>query len=280
MKIDVIGVSKTWETQSIIDEIRRRGIICQYVDPRNISYIIDNDKIKCFYEDKNYELPKAVILRGGLTRSIKDAGRLFINFLELSQVKVLDKPVTVWRDLDKAYQSMCLVKHGLPHPKTFYKIPSKLVNKEVKTEIVTKPVLGSKGRDISKRQHLESELGDDYLAQEFRGRLGEDIRVLVVNGKIIGAMKRKSQEDEWRSNVALGGKGEIFEITENLEKVASEAQKSLGMFFSGIDLLEENGDYIVLEVNRAPQFREFQKITNIDVAQKVVEELINEVGDK
>ena len=277
-KIDVLGISETWETKRIIEEINIKGINCQYIDPRKISYIISKNEIKCFYEDKQYTLPDAIILRGGLTRSIKDSGRLFINYLELKNIKIYDEPVIVWRDLDKQYQSMKIVSAGLNHPKTFYKIKQKIINEELKNEIVLKPILGSKGKGIERIDKLNNELDENYIAQEFRGKIGEDIRVIVVNGEVLGAMKRKSEGSEWRSNIALGAKGENIKLTKKLVDTASKAQKALGMFFSGVDLLEEGNEYVVLEVNRAPQFKEFESVTKINVAKLLVENVLNELN--
>ncbi|MFT4283135.1 MAG: ATP-grasp domain-containing protein [Candidatus Woesearchaeota archaeon] len=276
-KIDVLGISKTWETKRVIEEIKNKGIECEYIDPRKVSYIIGNEEIKCFYENKPYKLPHAIILRGGLTRLIKDSGRLFINYLEMKKVKIYDEPSVIYKDFDKQYQSMKIVNAGLNHPKTFYKINKEIINEEVKNEVVIKPILGSKGRGMKKLERLNEDIDENYIAQEFTGKLGEDIRVIVINGEVIGAMKRKSAKDEWRSNIALGGKGEKIKFSEELAKTAIKAQKALGMFFSGVDILEEKNKYIVLEVNRAPQFKEFETITKINVAKALVEKVLNEL---
>ncbi len=280
MKIDVVGASSTYEVTKILDSLAKQNISSEFVDPRTVSYIISNNEIKCFINNKEYEVPTAIIVRGGFTGTLRDSGRLFLNYLSLIGVLILDKPEVVFKDLDKVYQSMALCSKGLPHPKTLYKIGFNDTNSLINENIVIKPNIGSKGRGISKVQSLSKDLDDDCFSQEFRGKPGEDIRVIMINGKVVGGMKRSNSNGEWRSNIALGSNGSLFEVNSFLANICKKAQEATDMFFCGIDILEDGNEYIILEVNRAPQFKEFEKVTGINISKMLVEEVLNETSNK
>lgn len=99
-----------------------------------------------------------------------------------------------------------------------------------------------------------------------------DIRVIVLDGKAIGGMKRSAVGEEFRSNFSLGGAVERWELSEADKKLAEKVAKVCGLDYGGVDIMKDNnGNSYVLEVNRQCQFQGFEKSTGINVAKKVVE---------
>lgn len=103
-----------------------------------------------------------------------------------------------------------------------------------------------------------------------------DIRVIVLNGKAIGGMKRSAVGDEFRSNFSLGGAVEKWELSENDKELAEKVARVCGLDYCGVDIMkDENDKSYILEVNRQCQFQGFEKATGINVAKKIVEMFIN-----
>src|SRR5690606_30553409 len=77
-----------------------------------------------------------------------------------------------------------------------------------------------------------------YLLQEFvKSSKGRDIRVFVINGQVVASMMRSAKKGEFRSNIELGGKGSVVEISEEEKLMAIRATQVLGLNYAGVDLI-------------------------------------------
>jgi ribosomal protein S6--L-glutamate ligase len=103
-----------------------------------------------------------------------------------------------------------------------------------------------------------------------------DLRVIVLDGKVIGAMKRSAVGEEFRSNYSLGGEVEVWNLSDEDKKLAEKVAKVCGLDYCGVDLMKDTeGKTYVLEVNRQCQFKGFEQSTGINVAKLVVEMFFN-----
>ena len=110
------------------------------------------------------------------------------------------------------------------------------------------------------------------IVQEYMGdRPGEDLRVLVVGGKVIGAMKRTAPEGDFRANISNGGTGDLYPVTDEIEYIARETAKVLNLDIAGIDLLFDHRGFRVCEANSNPGFSGFETYCNIDVADVITD---------
>lgn len=99
-----------------------------------------------------------------------------------------------------------------------------------------------------------------------------DLRVIVLDGKAIGAMKRSAVGDEFRSNFSLGGAVEAWNLSETDRQLAEKVANVCGLDYCGVDIMKDENDVsYILEVNRQCQFQGFEKSTGINVAKMVVE---------
>lgn len=115
-------------------------------------------------------------------------------------------------------------------------------------------------------------LDQRVLVQHYvRESRGMDIRVLVVGGEAIAAMRRVAVGDEIRSNLHQGGRAEAVAITPLLEKTALAAAGALGLEVSGVDLLPSKNGPVVAEVNGSPGLAGLQEATGEDLAAQILE---------
>lgn len=99
-----------------------------------------------------------------------------------------------------------------------------------------------------------------------------DIRVVIVEGKAIGGMKRSAVGEEFRSNFSLGGKVEEWKLSDEERNLAEKVAKVCGLDYAGVDIMkDENDKNYILEVNRQCQFQGFEKSTGINVGKAIVE---------
>lgn len=104
-----------------------------------------------------------------------------------------------------------------------------------------------------------------YQAYE-KESAGRDLRVIVVGGKAVGAMERRAQDGEFRSNIELGGVGKGVDLDENARAVAERAATALGLDYCGVDLLLTARGAVVCEVNSNAFFEGFESATGVNVA--------------
>ena len=110
----------------------------------------------------------------------------------------------------------------------------------------------------------------DFLVQEFvEEAAGEDVRCLVIGGKVVAAMMRTAAAGEFRSNLHQGGSAKSVRITKEEREVAVLAAKALGLGFAGVDLVRSGTGPKVLEVNSSPGLEGIETISKKDVADLV-----------
>jgi ribosomal protein S6--L-glutamate ligase len=147
-------------------------------------------------------------------------------------------------------------------------------------DVVVKPLFGSEGRGMVRVSDtelawrtfrtLERTQCVLYL-QQFIRHPGWDLRVFVLGGRVLTAMRRHANGD-WRTNVAQGGSGEVTRIGAEEESLALRAAGAVGAAIAGVDLLPgPRGEWYVIEVNAVPGWRALTAVTGIDVATEVIQ---------
>jgi RimK family alpha-L-glutamate ligase len=187
---------------------------------------------------------------------------------------------------DKLRTGQRLAASNIPIPKTMmvrYPIDDGLVEQHIGFPCVVKLVTGSYGegvylcerkRDYKKLMEFIDTLGakKTMIVQEYMSaRPGEDLRVFVIGGRVLGAMKRTAPEGDFRANITGGGTGANFEVTPEIEYLAIETARVLGLNIAGVDLLFGENGFVVCEANSNPGFGGFEKYCEIDVADKLTE---------
>ena len=97
-----------------------------------------------------------------------------------------------------------------------------------------------------------------------------DVRAFVVDGRVVGAMKRTGKEGEFRSNLHRGGSAQLIELTQEEETTAIKAAKALGLHVAGVDMLQSERGPLVIEVNSSPGLEGIEKATGQDIAGEIV----------
>jgi ribosomal protein S6--L-glutamate ligase len=202
--------------------------------------------------------------------------------LEVRGTAVLNPPKSIEICVDKYLATARLDAAGIPVPPTIacqHADAALEAFKQLSGDVIVKPLFGSEGRgmvrisdpDIAWRtfRTLERLQAVLYL-QKYIAHPGWDLRVLVLGGKVLAAMRRHANGG-WRTNVAQGGRAECVRATEVEEKLAVRAASVVGAAVAGVDLLPgPNGEYYVIEVNAVPGWRALAPVAGIDVAAALV----------
>jgi ribosomal protein S6--L-glutamate ligase len=198
--------------------------------------------------------------------------------LQARGVRVLNPPAAVEACVDKYLASARLEAAGLRVPPTIVCQHADAALEAFATlggDVVVKPLFGSEGRgmvrlsdpDLAWRTFRTLERTQSILyLQRFIRHPGWDLRVFVLDGRPLAAMRRWSNGG-WRTNIAQGGRAEVMRLGAEEEQLAVRAAAALGAPVAGVDLLPgPGGDWYVLEVNAVPGWRSLAPVTGVDVA--------------
>lgn len=205
--------------------------------------------------------------------------------LSAAGVRVLNSPKALECAVDKYLALVRMESAGLT-------VPSTIVCENADTaleafdrlggDVVVKPIFGSEGRGIVRVSDREiavrtfrtlERIQAVLYVQRFIENDGFDVRVLVLGGHVLGAMRRRANGD-FRANVACRAVAENHTITDQETQAALGAALAVGARFAGVDLLYgRDGTCYVIEVNAVPGWRAFQKVTEIDVPHAVIANL-------
>jgi len=207
--------------------------------------------------------------------------------LAAAGVPVLNPPRAVEASVDK-YLSTCLIEAaGLPVPPTVAAESSADAldaYDAIGPDVVVKPLFGSEGRGIVRVESREiarrvfqtlERIGALIYLQKFVKHPGHDVRVFVLKGRVVGAIRRYAAAGEWRTNVAVGGRAEAVRPGPELSRLALGAAGAVGALMAGVDLLDDpdRGGPVVIEVNAVPGWRALAAATGVDVAAAVLDAL-------
>ena len=208
--------------------------------------------------------------------------------LQACGVRVLNPPRAVEICVDKYLAAALLEAAGLRVPPTVacqHADAALEAFEALGGDVVVKPLFGSEGRGMVRVSDPEmawrtfrtlDRMQAVLYLQRFIRHPGWDLRVFVVGGRVLTAMRRRASSD-WRTNVAQGGAGEPARLGREEELLALRAAAALGAPVAGVDLLPgPGGEWYVLEVNAVPGWRALAPVAGVDVAAAVVRYLTDE----
>ena len=283
---------ESYETQRLLEEFGNHKIEVKLIDPNEIDIFVNKEnKQSILVNGKSLPLPKFVFPRtgSGTTYYIKAVIRHF----ERMGVPVINSSDAIDNVKDKLYTHQILAQSNLDIPNTMllkHPIDIDFVEKNIGFPVIVKKISGSYGRGVflceDKKQLKQlvtmaelSKKSYDIIIQEFvKDTWGKDLRVFVVNNKVVGCMMRQSTDNDFRANLSRGGEGIPYEVNEQIEWLSSESSKALGLDIAGVDLLFQNGGYKICEVNSNPGFEGMEQFTKKNIAEEIVSFIKFKIG--
>jgi gamma-F420-2:alpha-L-glutamate ligase len=267
----------TYENLRFREAAYQHGVKLTMVAPEECEIIATGCGRKSIYIGQNEveELPDCLIPRTG-SGTTYFAGAV-IRHLERLGVFVLNTSESIKLAMDKMASVQTLASHSLPIPKTIlakFPLDLELIDKEFQYPLLIKKLSGSHGTGIAlcqNRSQLEDTAGfvsrsSNAIIQEcIEDSMGRDMRVFVVGGRAIGAMLRTAKEGSFKANYSAGGSVHSVDLTSEMEWLAVESAKTIGLDIAGVDLLFDKEGYRICEVNSSPYFMGFEEATGIDI---------------
>ncbi len=279
MRIAILSSGSGWHVRDLLRAAAALGHVAEPVDFRRVWAAVPMTTSLSAYD--------AIIVRtmppGSLEQVVYRMDVL--HRLESAGVRVLNPARALEVCVDKYLASARLDAAGLPTPPTFVCQDADSAMdafERLGGDVVVKPLFGSEGRGMVRVSDTETawrvfrtveRIQAVLYLQQFIAHPGWDLRAFVIAGRAIAAMRRHAKDD-WRTNVAQGGRAEPASLTNEEERLALAAAEVVGTPIAGIDLLPRpGGGYYVLEVNAVPGWRALAPTSGIDVAREIIAHL-------
>lgn len=271
---------------------RKAAIELTVLQPRDFDLIVDSDhNWSAIYQGRTLPKPDLIIPRTGSETSYFTLAVL--RHFERQGVAMVNGPAAIEAVADKLQTLQILSRAGLPIPKTIlgkFPVDVDVVERELGFPVVVKTLKGTRGNGVllcSDREQFNdlanlldgANPGADFIFQQYiKSSHGRDVRVLVINGKAIAAMERRSADGSFKSNISLGGVGSCFDPPEPMAHLAVRVAHALGLDVAGVDILFDTNGYRICEANSSPGFQGMEKACGISVPDAIFAGMREKLG--
>lgn len=271
-----------YSTSRLVEEGLKRGHKVEVIDPLHCDIIIEKDKPSIYYLDRHLDYVDAIIPRIGA--SITFYGCSIVRQFELMGVFTTATSHAILQSRDKLKSLQNLSNAGIAMPKTVFANHNRDAREVIKhvggAPVIVKVLEGTQGLGVvlaetknTAESVLEAFNGLQarVLVQEFiKEANGADIRALIVDGEVVGAMKRQAQDGEFRSNLHRGGSANIITLSPDELKLATAASKALQLPVCGVDMLQSARGPLLLELNSTPGLEGIEGATRRNIAKSII----------
>lgn len=274
--------TKLYSTQRLLEAGEAKDWDIRVIDYLMCTIEIIKGELAVIYNGELLPVPDAIIPRIGASRTF--FGTAMVRHFEIMGAFSVAGNLAIQRSRDKLRSLQVLSKHGVDMPRTVFASNKANAKDVIKlsggTPLVLKILEGTQGVGVvlaetqkAAQSVLDAFYGMDVslLVQEFiKEAGGADIRAFVVNGEVVGAMKRQGAEGDFRSNLHQGGSATAYKLNRKEKSMALSAAKAMGLGVCGVDMIPSERGPLVMEVNSSPGLEGIEKATGADIAGKIM----------
>lgn len=203
---------------------------------------------------------------------------------EALKIFCLNSSAAITQSRDKLYSLQLLLNHGIDIPTTgFANSPldtDDLIKMVGGSPLIVKLLEGTQGKGVvlaETKKAAESVinafkiLNANILVQEFiKEANGKDLRLFVVDGKVVATIQREALAGEFRANIHLGGTASVIKPTAEEKRIAIKAAKAMDLKVAGVDIIRSSKGPLLLEVNSSPGLEGIEGATHKDIAGEMI----------
>lgn len=274
---------KLYSTKRLKEAGEARGHHVEIINHMKCVLVIEKKNPMVWYNGKKLDYFDAVIPRIGA--SVTFYGAAVVRQFEMMKVFTAVESQALIRSRDKLRSLQILSRVGLGLPKTIFMDYSRdtegIIEAVGGAPVVIKMLEGTQGLGVVLAENEQAAqsvieafhgLHARIIVQEFiKEAKGADIRAFVVNGEVVGAMKRQARDGEFRSNLHRGGYATVVKLSRSEKSTAIAAAKKLGLEVAGVDMLPSKRGPLIIEVNSSPGLEGIEGATKVDIAGKIIQ---------
>lgn len=283
MNIKILSANPNlYSTKRLVEAAKKRKHNAEVINHTKCDIVIEKKNPSVYYRGIKLDHTDAIIPRIGA--SVTFYGTAVVRQFEMMHVFTTTESQALVRSRDKLRSLQVLSRAGLGLPKTVFTNYSRNTHDVIehvgRAPLIIKLLEGTQGLGVvlaETKKAAESVLEAfnglqaRVIVQEFiKEAGGADIRAFIVDGQIVGAMKRQAKEGEFRSNLHRGGTATVIKLTDEEETAALKAAKALGLGIAGVDMLQSSRGPLIIEVNSSPGLEGIEAATGKDIANTII----------
>lgn len=282
-----------YSNKRIMEAGEMRGHEMHFLNIKECYMKLDADKPEIHYRGgKVLDNFDAVIPR--IRPSITFYGCALTRQFEAMKVYCLNSAAAITQSRDKLFSLQLLLRNGVDIPTTgFANSPldtDDLIKMVGGSPLIVKLLEGTQGKGVvlaETKKAAESvinafkSLNANILVQEFiKEANGKDLRLFVVDGKVVASIQREAAPGEFRANIHMGGTASIVKPTVEEKKIAIKAAKAMDLRVAGVDIIRSSKGPLLLEVNSSPGLEGIEGATNKDIAGEMIKAIESNIKKK
>ncbi len=291
MKVAILSRNRhLYSTRRLREAAIERGHTCKVLDTLRFSILIEQQQPELFFRGKRLSTYDAIIPRIG--SSITTYGTSIVRQFQQMGVFTANTANAINNTRDKLRCLQILSKYDIGlAPTSFVRDRKDILNAIENVggaPVIIKLLEGTQGVGVilAETQKIAEAIIEtlhgakqNVLIQKFVAESkGKDVRAFVVGDRVVAAMRRVAQGQEFRSNIHRGGKAEPIDLPIEYERTAIKAAKILGLRVAGVDMLETQDGPQVIEVNSSPGLEAIEQCTGIDVAGQIIDYIAEQIA--
>lgn len=278
-KNNIVVVALTSSGKDGSDTVNKIKMSCQkfghkfYAVSTQYAYVDERTTTKESITINNYDGsgksvtldPRNVVCfaRGGVTNT--QIGLAILTIFENTGMFIINERRPMELCANKLYSAIQLEAYKIPTPKTAFVANISSLDAALETiggnfPVIVKTLTGAEGVGVSIVDSYESlksvlqtlwKYDAELIIQEYL-EIKNDVRVLVLDGKVVAAAMRGKAPKDFRTNLAQGAEGGPYELSDAERKVAEHAAAAFGTYYVGVDMVMSKGKPYVIELNASP----------------------------
>jgi ribosomal protein S6--L-glutamate ligase len=273
---------KLYSTLRLKEACEDRGHTVEIIDHMKCVLFIEKKNPVVLYQGRKLDYFDAIIPRIGA--SVTFYGAAVVRQFEMMKVFSAVESQALIRSRDKLRSLQILSRAGLGLPKTIFMDYSSDAEDSIDAvggaPVIIKLLEGTQGLGVVLAENKKAAqsvieafhgVHARIIIQEFvKEAKGADIRAFVVDGEVVGAMRRQAKDGEFRSNLHRGGVAEVIKLSRTEKHAAITAAKKVGLSIAGVDMLPSKRGPLIIEVNSSPGLEGIEAATKVNIADKIV----------
>ncbi|ATB26672.1 ATP-grasp domain-containing protein [Melittangium boletus] len=284
MKITILSRSASISsTKRLVEAARARGHQVRVLNPVRVEMHLDGRKAHLYYRRRKLAPCDVVIPR--IAQSVNNYGLAVVNQFAMSGIPLLNTARAIAESRNKMRSLQLLSAHGIGIPATVMARDAAdlkaMVGLVGGVPVLVKLLQGQEKRGVMVCESLQSleaaleailGLGHNLIVQQYVKHSGQDVRVLVVGGKAVAAVRRRPRVGRLSYTLNRGARLEKLELTASQRTAAEKTASLVGLEVAAVDLLDvQEGHPKVFEVNSSPALPEMEAATGLDLADIIIE---------
>ena len=291
MKLAILSKEpNNYSTKRLVEAAKLRGHKVKVLNTLKFALDLEEEYPDLYYCQKRLSHYDAVLPRIGA--SVTYFGTAIVRQFQQMDVYTPNPADGILNSRDKLRSFQILSKHKIGIPATTF-VKDKLdilpaIKRVGSAPVIIKLLEGTQGVGVLLAHTLESAASiiellhsqkQNILIQKFVAESkGKDVRAIVVGDRVIAAMRRVAQGQEFRSNVHRGGKTEMIELDEAYQETAIKAAKIMGLGIAGVDMLEGKDGPQIIEINSSPGLEGIEGCSKLDIAGEFIDYIADKVN--